>query len=100
MRKRITDFQDALDDLTADRDKLREQVRTLESDVNQLQLQNDIQRMRLERRNSASKLGGRQRPEIAARVKEDSIGWMLKHMYDLEEADDGVFAVFEVKKSS
>lgn len=72
----------------------------LESDINQLQLQNDIQRMRLERRNSAPESSGRRRPEVTALVKEESIGWMLKHMYGLEEAEDDVFAVFELQKSS
>lgn len=99
-QKRLKDMQDTIEYLTSDRDKLEAQVRELESDLNRLQTETTIQQIQLQRRNTLPPIS-RPPDQIKSRPgieRNDGTGWMLKHMYGLGEAEDNVFAVFEVKR--
>ncbi|KAK4493789.1 hypothetical protein PRZ48_014974 [Zasmidium cellare] len=89
-QSRLKEMQSTIEDLTLDRDKLRSQVKDLESDLNRARTDATIRGIKMKRRAAVPE---KRRQEG---VMEDGVGWMLKHIYGLEEAEDERFAVFEV----
>lgn len=94
-------MQATIEDLTSDGDNLRSQIKDLESNLHRLKMDATIQSIKLKRRHiphiAEEEQRPKRRPMLARTSSNDSVGWMLKHIYGLEEAEDEMFAVFEVK---
>lgn len=94
-------MQGTIEDLTSDRDNLRSRIKDLESDLHRVKMDATIQSIKLERRHTQPVAKEQQRPKrrpvLAQTLSNDGVGWMLKHIYGLDEAEDEMFAVFEVK---
>ncbi|KAF2167160.1 hypothetical protein M409DRAFT_22588 [Zasmidium cellare ATCC 36951] len=96
-QSRLKEMQATIEDLSSDRNKLRSQIKDLESNLNRVKVDATIRDIKLKRRRTLPDHVPKRMPEVPPTLeKEDSVGWMLKHIYGLEEAEDDLFAVFEV----
>lgn len=96
-------MQVTIEDLTSDRDKLRRRIKDLESDLHRVRVNATIESIKLKRRHTLhiaeEPQQSKRRRVLACMSSNDSVGWMLKHIYGLDEAGDEMFAVFEVKST-